>query len=132
MSKDKRERSNGMSNIVGLGSTEDIKRKRLWMFGGGGLILLLGIGGIAANGWLPQSALLSAIENVPDLAITASAKTEAAKLPTGSPTPQQEQMTAELVTITPRGFEPNVIRRPAGRGFFRDRSLFCFRNFTVI
>jgi hypothetical protein len=31
------------------------------------------------------------------------------------PSPGQEQTTVELITITPRGFEPNSIRRPAGR-----------------
>lgn len=29
--------------------------------------------------------------------------------------PQQQSIQAELITITPRGFEPNVIKRPAGR-----------------
>ena len=35
--------------------------------------------------------------------------------PVVAPSPPQQQMQAELITITPRGFEPSVTRRPAGR-----------------
>ncbi len=78
-------------------------------------LLLLGIGVMAANQWLPQSALLSAIENVPDLATTASAKNETKTPQSTRPFAPAEQISAELITITPRGFEPNQITRPVGR-----------------
>ena len=95
-----------------------LKRNYFWMIGGTAFVSLVAIGVFATSGWLPQSALLSAIENVPDLAIAVAAKTETETQPRVEPTPGPERISVELITITPRGFEPNEIIRPAGPVLF--------------
>ncbi|MEQ1607274.1 MAG: hypothetical protein ABL999_20630 [Pyrinomonadaceae bacterium] len=79
------------------------------------LVTVVAVGVIASNRWFPQTSISSAIENVPDLAVAVSAKAEPETVPVAQPSPTPERITAELIVITPRGFEPSVIRRPAGR-----------------
>lgn len=131
MSKDKRDMNNRSSGMVGLGlNTNDERRppafrlpkKHFWLVG---MIALLSLGAFGAgwqylgedsmSHWLRVQALNAAIENVPDVAVTVSAKGEPQDTPRGQTTPEPVRVTGEVIVITPRGFEPGVIRGPAGR-----------------
>lgn len=94
------------------------RRKVIYGLAAACLLSVVTAGVIAANGWFPRSAITSAIENVPDLAIVVAAKPETETQPRVEPTPVPERLSVELITITPRGFEPNEITRPAGPVLF--------------
>lgn len=77
---------------------------------------LLSMAVFAAKQVLPESVFTFVTSGVPELAVTADAKTQPTPpQATAAATPPVEQrMTAELILISPRGFEPSTIRRPKG------------------
>ena len=100
------------------------RRKYLAGLASAFVLALIAVGAMAANGWLPRPAVVSIVENVPEIAVPVSAS-ETEPTPVTAPTTvPPERMTAELVVITPRGFEPNEIVRRKSEG----NVLFVFRN----
>ncbi|MBK6722971.1 MAG: hypothetical protein IPG58_06720 [Acidobacteria bacterium] len=94
------------------------RRKLIYGLGASTLVFLIALGIFASNGWLPASVYTSVVESVPEIAIPVSAETETQPTPLVDATPITGRITAELVVMTPRGFEPSRIVRPSGNALF--------------
>lgn len=109
------------SNTVGVANQERTLRDKatnvVWTIVGLAFVLMLGFGVMATNGSKTQPAvsLAAKTDDQAEKRSISHAETKTPETPVRNDPPQ---MTAELITITPRGFEPNEITRPAGRVLF--------------
>lgn len=108
------------------------RRKYLAGLASAFVLALIAVGAMAANGWLPRPAFVSMVETMSEIAVPVSAS-ETEPTPVAAPTTvPPERITAELVVITPRGFEPNVIRRAGGLMIFALTKQDVFSTASVV
>ena len=81
-------------------------------------ILLITGSVIAAILGSGNSAEILTAGSLPDIAAPVSAKGEPQETPIEQTTPDPVRTTGEMIVITPRGFEPGVLRKPTGQYIF--------------
>lgn len=82
-----------------------------------GLVIFLSLTALGAKHVFYDSVRASVTDDVSEVpsSVAETVHPTPSKATTAATPPNEQQMTAELLVITPRGFEPNVVRRPPGR-----------------